>query len=236
MNQSDKIFKFCDLFYDIDQRMFRFVRYSKEKDLIFAWHIIQDGSFSCQSKFMALSPLQTGKSALESLKIWDDISLASKKEIESNLSLIKINNSKKMNLVRSKRKGKEEYKDIPRNIKCSTLDCDNTDYIPPSTFFKKANLGGVQGEIRTKRIEEFIFNYKCSKCSPRQKGKKANPLYAGIPRKTKCASCGKTSTVNIKKLHEEHKGNLKAIKETCNKYLCRNCDPNWGSWLKKPKK
>lgn len=219
MKQSEKIFKEYDVFHDVHNETFRFVRHSDKSNLIFAWHIIQDGTLSCEAKFIALSPHQVGKSSLQSLDLWDNIDSELKKDIELN----SFSKNNAINPTGSIRKTKKEYLDIPRNIECSNESCKNTQYIAPGVFFKKAQLESA-GEERSKRIEEFLSSYKCSTCSPRSKGKKANPLYKGIPKKTKCLSCGKNCTLNAKSMYEKHKGNIEEIKKSCSEYLCRQCN------------
>ena len=61
---------------------------------------------------------------------------------------------------------------------------------------------------------------------PKQLPKKA------IGQKAICSKCGKECSIVIKKLYNDCKGDKKKIKKYCDDYLCRTCNPDWGSWLK----
>lgn len=232
MSLVDTIFGDCIKFEDKRERDLRFVEFMPKASLIRAWWIKEDMGQQCDSILLGLDPREVGQEALEFLGIWDKLSDSMRFDIENGDTLIKKQIQERMAEMREKRKGKEEYADLPRMITCCNSGCDSSVYIAPSILEKKAGLRGLEGDARAKALKAFLDTYECSECKPVRRGKAPNPLYKNIPRKVKCSDCDKECTINVKNLYEQTGGDKAKIKKYCDEYLCRSCNPDWGSWLR----
>jgi len=171
---------------------------------------------------------------LEYLDVWKQLPVEIQTEIQNGILAVQQENQEKMATARAARKPRGEYADLPRQVACTADCCDTSDYMPPGTLVKKAGIKYLEGDERAAALKEFLDAYQCSGCQPRKRGKARNPLYKNIPRTVNCngKDCGKECTINAKSVYEQTGGDAKQIKAYCDEYLCRSCNPEWGSWLK----
>jgi len=209
-------------FLDKYGKSYRFVELRGQK--VFCWDVMQDMSGSCKSKLINIPLSNVTVASLHDLGLWDNISEIQQKRLTSNIEL---NTSIDTHKKREKRSTEYDY--LPRKITC--IRCSDEKYIAPCVLIKQAGLEGLEGDAEQKQLEKFLSEYRCSTCSPKSRGRKANPLYANIPRTAKC-KCGKECTMNVKKLYTDYNGDMTLIQKYCDEYLCRSCNPNTGSWLR----
>ena len=229
MSISEKIFDGLQRLQDYKFRNYRFV--GVEDDFLNCW-VIKSDNIGGGSAYQALIRPELFKiETLKSKNIWDEITVSRQKSIELGLESIQEERSERMEHARRGRKSKVAYAHIPREIRCS---CAHVDDIAPGVFVKKAGLFCQDTELERTKIQKFIDDYKCSVCVPRRKGRARNPLYANIPRSVKCSGkdCGKECTITSKVVYELTGGDKEKIEKYCKEYLCRKCNPEWGSWLK----
>ena len=223
------IFSGCDSFQDREQRDLRFVRLVENKNKehsLLCWDIQRSETAVCKG----INPQQVSIEVLKDIKVWDKLTTKEQQNVHDALQQEKEIVHVRMENARKSRKGKEEYAHLPRQIACS--NCSKVEKISPSILRTKASLLLIDNGDDLKQLSTWLETYQCAKCSPRKRGRQANPLYKDVPRTAKCSKCGKECTTNIKKLYADCKGNEKQMKKFCNKYLCRSCNPDWGSWLK----
>lgn len=216
---------------DGNRRRLRFIKLVDNK--LHCWHILwyPNKYLSSLDAMQVLVPVQSiSVPHLKKIGVWDQLSEITQQNITSKPVEMSSSNEP----VKRGRRSRSEYADLPREIPC--IQCSNKTYIAPSILIIKAGLENLGSEERQVALRKFLDEYKCSTCSPRRRGKVRNPLYKDIPRTVNCADCGKKCTLNSKSIFELTNGDKDAINEYCSKYLCRKCNPEWGSWLKGKRK
>ena len=224
--------------FKVDGKEYLFIDFVDSE--IQAWDVIyQDIAKQTEAITIIDIPLEkVSKEDIEELRLWDaekkeDLRLAliAKKELFTILSeeTDVLDETGEVHKGRKGRKRNPAYAHLPRKIKCS--NCSEVDYMPPSILVKKVELSGSPRE-QLDQLEEWNKTYKCSKCAPRKRGRKSNPLYSEVPRKKTCCRCGKEAPTNAKGLYEEFAGDIEKIKKECFEYLCRDCNPNSGAHLR----
>jgi len=208
---------------------YKFVRYYQKANRILCWRIDND-SFESKVTCLGLPVRVVDVMTLKGLGIWDQMSETNQQFIDQSIQAVEAEVGFRMENARKARKPRSEYAHIPRTINCSK--CNEPEDIAPGVFVKKAGLLCQDTEIEREKISTFMNSYKCSRCQPRRRGRERNPLYVNIPRSTSCSDCGKDCAINAKQLYELTKGDKDAIDKYCKEYLCRSCNPEWGSWLK----
>jgi len=218
------------IFEDRIGREISLVRFDEEKQLLRGWMVLKENEMQA----IAISPDKVDQSVLEKIGVWDQVAKETQRNIGLGIQVARQVNQERMAKARAGRKGKEQYSNLPRQLRCSTPDCENETYIAPGILVKKIGLEGLDDEERMKVLEVFLKDYKCAICQPRRRGRVRNSLYADIPRTVKCSGkgCDKECAINPKNVYEQTGGDAKKIKAYCDGYLCRNCNPEWGSWLK----
>ena len=184
-----------------------------ESDLIYAWKIKHDGGDIIEAERVFVKPSDVERKTLSKIGVLTQLTepiVYEEGEEESETQ------------------SSEEFKNCQRNFEC--IKCGKSDYIPPSILSKKL------GEYDLDTYNEFVSQYTCSNCVPKRRGRQSNPLHKDVPKSTNCSKCGKECILNVKKLYEDNEGDMDKISEYCKSYLCRKCNPNWGSWLKGKKK
>jgi hypothetical protein len=242
MSLVEKVFRDRPCFKDKLNRTHYLIDFYPEQNLLHTWVILGGHHQECVTRCIGLPPQKVERKVLESIDIWDRLHESIRQEIQDGVVLTKEGviltkeekqeRREKMLKAHKGRKSKTEYADLPRLIPCSNNKCDKVDYIAPGILEKKAGLKGLEGEERTSALKVFLDSYECKECRPRKRGKTRNPLYKDIPYKIHCKECGKECSINAKNVYEKTGGNLDKIKEYCQNYLCRSCNPEWGSWLK----
>jgi len=229
MSATDTLLGDLDSFQDRAGLDYKFVRYYQKANRILCWRIDKDG-FNSKATCLGLPARVVDIKTLKGLDIWDQMSEISQQAIDQSIRVVEAEVGSRMENVRKARKARSEYAHIPRVIRCS--ECDEPEDITPGVFVKKAGLLCKDTREEREKISTFMNSYKCSRCQPRRRGRERNPLYINIPRSTPCSDCGKDCVINAKQLYELTKGKKDAIDKYCKEYLCRSCNPDWGSWLK----
>jgi len=229
MSQVDNVFKGSIQIEDRHGRDIRFCEYIQDRVLLKGWLVIINRSNQVKTGLYGYRPEQFSIDTLKSIDVWGKLPESKRTAMENGILKAQQDISDKMSHARKGRRAKSEYAHIPREITCA---CGRTDKIAPGVFIKKALLLCEDSDLEQKKIQGFIAAYKCPECSPRRRGRERNPLYKDIPRSVPCSDCGKDCAINAKNLYELTKGDKTAIDEYCTKYLCRSCNPDWGSWLK----
>jgi len=230
MNIAEKLFGHYVSFQDKDELNYKMIKYYDKSQAINCWRIDADTKGECKSSFVQLPLDLISIETLKTLQIWNKISKEDQEILVSDEEAEKRSVNKRMEEVRAGRRGKEEYAFLPREVPCS--ECGDTEYIAPSVLYRKIGLSTVEGEAAIEKLNEWLSTHKCSKCAPRRRGRVRNPLYVDIPRSVPCSDCGKDCTLNAKSVYELTKGKKDDIDKYCKEYLCRSCNPDWGSWLK----
>jgi hypothetical protein len=106
----------------------------------------------------------------------------------------------------------------------------------PSVLAKKLELENFTLDIREEKVKDFVEKFQCSVCQPKRRGRERNPLFDGIPRSVPCSKCGKDCTLASQKVYDLTGGDKDKIADYCKNYVCRSCNPDWGSWLKGKKR
>lgn len=228
-------YPFCK---DVLGRELRFIKLNGDK--LFCAHIknqFSDKQVShLEGAYIHIPAQKFRTDELKRLKVWDNFS----KEKQDDLLQLEAE-SKEVVLVDNEedepkkvgRKRNSKYAKLPRNIVCK--NCGHETYMAPCILIDKADLGDLSEGYKEK-LQAFLDEFECSKCSPKRRGRSRNVLYKDIPRKMNCKECGKETVVPAKKVYEETGGDVNKIREYVENYICRSCNPNWGSWLKKKRK
>jgi len=218
---------------DHDRKDLRYVRFADDK--LYCWYIKMwhpdKFASTLESFFVSIPVIRISVPVLKRIGVWELLSADVQQDIiDAPIESIK-SISEEIEPVKRGRRSRAEYADLPREISCSKCGRNPT-YIAPSVLIVKAELEGLEGSYRQEKLQEYLDNYQCSTCNPRRRGRARNPLYKDIPRSTPCATCGKDCTLNSKNVYELTNGDVDAINKYCSEYLCRSCNPEWGSWLK----
>jgi len=147
---------------------------------------------------------------LKKIKVWDLLSKGLQLQVQQSETIEKNGKHEKMAHARGKRKKK--YPGVPREIACRK--CNNPQPIQPSLLLQRAEKAGIE-------FEEWITRFECQVCKP-TKGRKANPKYAGLPKKMTCA-CGFQTASNFVILDATAESKKTTIKELIESYVCRAC-------------
>jgi kynurenine formamidase len=73
-------------------------------------------------------------------------------------------------------------------------------------------------------LKEYVGGFKCQKCE-KTWGKKANPIYANIPKEITCGKCSKKVKINIYQLKAKADKNNTTIDELIRNFKCQSCCP-----------
>jgi len=226
---ADILFGEHEPFLDKFGRELRFIKFFPNVNRIQCWQINMGTVSSCNATCMSIPVSEVSKKVLEEIGVWQKMSSESRTAFDQSEQQVKATVIDRMKQARKARKPRSEYAHIPREITCP---CGKVDKIAPGVFVKKANLLCINDEVEQQKIADFIASYRCAECVPRRRGRQRNPLYKDIPRSVPCSKCGKDCVINAKAVYEQTKGKKPAIKKYCDEYLCRKCNPEWGSWLK----
>jgi hypothetical protein len=222
---SDILFAGKEKVRDLQGRHLRFCNY-KNGSLV-CYVLTRDTEDTCSTTNCKtnIPPERISIADLKRLNVWDQLSEVKREYIE-NGDLPKDN----VSTGKRGRKSRSDYSHIPRSFSCTS--CSNVIAISPGVLVKKLGLECKDTDEEQAKISEFKKSLQCSTCSPKKRGRSRNPLFKDIPRKLNCSGCQKEIPVNAKAVFELTKGNVDEIKEYVESYLCRKCNPDWGSWLK----
>ena len=238
MSLIDVLYSKYPAFRDVRGRQLRFK--SLNGSDLRCWHVkhwYPDSIVSTlETAYILVPAVRVSECILKYLGIWDKLT----GEVQQSVinapveDMVLEDEPRSLSIGTVKKRGrrsKAEYADLPREISCSKCG-GGTTYIPPSVLMIKAGLENLDGSARLEKLQEFLDGFKCATCSPRRRGKVRNPLYKDIPRLTHCKTCGKECVINAKNVYELTGGDKLEIVKYCKDYLCRSCNPEWGSWLR----
>jgi hypothetical protein len=131
------------------------------------------------------------------------------------------------------RKANPKYAHLPKELVCS---CGNKVKTSSTAIISAA-------ERRKITPEEYVKNYVCQKCGHTKgfkkggvgRGRKANPLYAHLPKELVCA-CGKKVGTSASAIVTAAKKRNITPEEFVKNYRCQICFPSKGRKSKKGKK
>lgn len=188
---------------------------------ILCWEVVNSNEGRC----MGLRIEKVSQEQLEVAELWDSIPKEHQKIIQDIDAGVKAVHVERMEHARKNRRTK--YEGIPSDIPCTK--CGAMIHIAPSYLVMRAK-SNIPSEVE----DWYKKNFVCKKCNPNtgRKGRAPDPELVGIPRKIKCSKCEREVNCNPRHLLEKAKEQGVTWQEYVKKYLCRSCDPNWGSWLK----
>jgi Rieske Fe-S protein len=163
-----------------DSLRYEFVDFFPKRNLVRLWEIDKN-----DKNLKTLKVFGYDYFSIEDLKtmgVWDILSDEKKKKIvESGIvqaqAQITLNQTDKMAHARKHRASSSEYVGIPREVTC--CKCGGTKAIAPALVIKRSTLKKITPE-------EYAKGYVCLECNPNQRGRKANPKYANLPKEIKC--------------------------------------------------
>jgi hypothetical protein len=213
-------------------RSFAFINLHEESNLISCYRVKMDYQYEGMAEIVGISPNLLSIETLKRLKIWDKVEATYHKvsdEVIANMPTARDSNSTAPSDGPKKRGRKRANSNIPRKFRCNK--CDKEVYISPTILCTRMGVETPEA-ITEKMITGMIGEFKCPKCMGSKRGRTRNPLFKDIPKEIKCSGCQKTIVVPAQKVYDMTGGDKAKIKEYATTYLCRSCNPEWGSWLK----
>jgi len=187
-------------------RKFSFVRFIPPKKLL-VWE-----DMVCKGLDVNDVDVET----LKAINVWDSLPV----EIQNTIAIRKVDEVKEVHELMAKARAsrKQKYENIPKELTC--IQCKCTIEVVPSQLAAKVNKKGIL-------LVDYIANFKCKRCDPPVRGKKANPIYANLPKQLVC-KCGKSINVSPYALVSRAKDKGVTIEQFVAGYQCQVCNPTKG--------
>lgn len=182
------------------------------------WHTFsKEGQNHLKPKVIPVVLLNS--SVLKELGVWELLSDEWKKKVENKAATIaamtieqKIENQENQTVPSTRRK----YTDIPKEIIC--INCQEPIKVVPAQINTKLEKLGIN-------IEKFVETFKCRFCDPKPRGRKANPLFAGIPKELTCRKCGSKTQSAPSNTHARAEAKGITVEEFLKQFVCQICEP-----------
>lgn len=216
----------ADCFPALSQK-FEFVSLEKPDVMIVRKHWNENGLHCSQLGLLRVHSVDI--EVLKRYDIWPKLSTETQKSIE-NMTMAE--KEAVNNLLEKARAGrKQKYPNVPRELECIT--CHKKVSIPPSVLVARVEkIAKTKGS--TYIMDDYIKVFQCTKCVPVARGRKANPLYAHLPKELVC-KCGKRVSTNSTALAKAAGKKKITIEKYIESYRCQSCFPTRGKHSRKRK-
>jgi hypothetical protein len=218
----DKSLEHLTVFEDKDSEELYFVKLLENRH-IFAWESrYQDGGFSHYARRIPLSqvPIET----LKQINIWDNLTDGEKSELQ-RLEEGEVQGTH-AHMEKMRRRRRMKYEGVPREVVC--CGCGLKQKMAPAQIVKRA-----EKEVRS--IENWVKEFRCQKCNPVKRGRKADPKYAHLPKELVC-KCGNKVNTSPSAIVTRAKKLGITPEEVVNQYVCQKCAPTKGRHKRKKSK
>lgn len=160
---------------------------------------------------------------LKKIKVWEELSPDVQKEIIEGLTQKTQAVHSLMEKARAGRRRK--YLNVPKEIVCTK--CNAKVEVVPSVLVKKVEKLAEQKKPMLFTMDDYIKTYECTKCCPPVRGKKANPMFANLPKELVC-KCGNKVALNPYVLKKKADKEGTTMEKLIEGYRCQICNPTIG--------
>jgi len=199
--------------------------YSKGR-LFIRHQVYENGMNSYRFKWIDVKEIDV--EVLKIMKVWDNLpeeiqkDVICRSEFENKQKEIEkqqvIEHMGKMRMGRRKK-----YENIPKELTC--IQCNGTIEVTPSILAKKIEKSGLLAV-------DYIAKFKCKRCAPPIRGRKANPALAHLPTELVC-TCG--NKISVTPSYIAQRAKIKGITPEVfvSTWKCQKCNPTKGRGKKK---
>ena len=210
-----------DYFDALNNRKFRFVRMidiGELKGTLLVWEFNKNEYGMLMETCCNLSPQDVSEEVLKEIGVWDKLEEKVKQEIIAGITTQTKAVHERMEEAR---KGKRKrYPDVPKELVC--CKCGKRRKIQPSATSAKVEELVASGVVIS--ISEYVKKFVCATCNPKRRGKKANPEFAGLPKKMTC-KCGKSVPANFMQLKKKAEKMGITLQKLMEGFKCQVCEP-----------
>jgi rubredoxin len=211
------VFNIADYFDALNGRKFRFVRMVGKNQLL-VWEFNKNEYGMLMETCTGLDCIDVAEDTLKSIGVWDQLEEKVKQEISAGITTQTKAVHERMADARSGKRKK--YIDVPKELVC--IKCGKKQNIQPSVTAKVIEKMVASGVVIT--ASEYVKNWQCPVCNPKRRGKKANPEFAGLPKKMTC-KCGKSVPANFAQLKKKAELMGTTLQKLMEGFKCQVCEP-----------
>jgi len=196
---------------------------------LICWEVTQDNGTSGKAFCRGVHVKLVDEETLKIFKVWNRLSSEYQAKVTNfGQSVEQVGREErravieKLDKARSARK--QKYPNVPKEITC--IGCGEVIQQAPSK---------TAATCRNKDIllVDYVKGFKCSKCNPPVRGRKAKQSYEGIPDQLVC-KCGKVQKYHPSSVIATAKRKGITVEKLVKSYQCQACNPTKGRGSKGP--